>query len=119
MESLGYSLLNLVRGDLPWTHNTRHGTRKTQYDQVRIKKKRYSGADLAPNGFTWIGQMIDCARGLNFDQLPKYDLLRVLIREPDPRACLFDSPDIEIEWDISAGVPSGPCITVRSFAISI
>ncbi|KAF9517513.1 hypothetical protein BS47DRAFT_1290872 [Hydnum rufescens UP504] len=48
MKSLGYSLLNLVQGGLPWTYNTRHGTRKTKYDQVRIKKKRYSGADLPP-----------------------------------------------------------------------
>lgn len=49
IESLGYSLLHLACGNLPWMYNVWHGTRKTQYDQVRIKKLRYSGADLAPD----------------------------------------------------------------------
>ncbi|KAG2119118.1 kinase-like domain-containing protein, partial [Suillus discolor] len=50
IESLGYTLLSLARGDLPWTYNTRHGTSKNQEVQVRIKKQQFSGADMSPDG---------------------------------------------------------------------
>ncbi|KAG2065962.1 hypothetical protein BDR04DRAFT_955812, partial [Suillus decipiens] len=70
IESLGYVLLSLARRDLPWTYNTWHGTGKNREIQVRIKKERYSGTDLAPNGLPCLGQMIDHARSLKFDQLP-------------------------------------------------
>jgi hypothetical protein len=82
-----------------------------------IKKKRYNGADLAPDGFAWIGQMIDYARGLNFHQLPKYDLLHSLIREADRQACVFDSPDIQIEWDISIRFVHY-CTIIRDFYLT-
>ncbi|KAG1857303.1 hypothetical protein C8R48DRAFT_565203, partial [Suillus tomentosus] len=68
--SLGYTLLNLAVGDIPWTYNTRHGTSKNQEVQVWVKKQQHSGADVAPNGLPCSGQLIDYARSLKFDQLP-------------------------------------------------
>ncbi|KAG2072903.1 kinase-like protein [Suillus decipiens] len=76
IESLGYVLLSLAWRDLPWMYNTRHGTGNNREIQVRIKKERYSGTDLAPDGLPCLGQMIDHARSLKFDQLPDYELLR-------------------------------------------
>jgi hypothetical protein len=81
-------------------YNIQHGTRKTQHDQVRIKKQPYSGADLAPDGLSCIGEMIDHARSLNFDQLPNYELLRSQIRETRERAGLLDSS--AVDWNIPA-----------------
>jgi hypothetical protein len=56
VESLGYTFLNLARGDLPWSYNVLHGTKNTQHDQVRIKKQRYSGADLPLMDYLALGR---------------------------------------------------------------
>src|SRR6202167_4144965 len=106
IESLGYSLLHLASGDLPWFYNVLHGTRKTQYDQVWIKKQRYSGADLAPDGLTFIGDMIDYARSLNFDELPNYELFRSQIQETRERIGLLDS--FVVNWNVPSDASIGP-----------
>ncbi|KAG1847532.1 kinase-like domain-containing protein [Suillus subalutaceus] len=98
IESLGYVLTSLARGDLPWTYNTRHGTSKDREVQVRIKKRQYSGTDLAPNELPCFGQVIDYARNLKFEQLPDYELLRLQIQETRALAGLLDSA--MIKWDI-------------------
>ena len=72
MMCLGYSLLNLACADFPLSYNVHHGTRKTWHNQVQIKKQQYSGTDLAPDGLTCIGEMIDYACSL---KLPNYNLL--------------------------------------------
>ena len=105
MESLGYSLLSLARGDLPWTYNIHHGTRKIRHDQVRVKKQRYSGADLAPDRLPCIGEMIDYARSLKFGQLPNYELLRSQVRKTRQQAGLLGS--FAVEWHVPAGTSSG------------
>ncbi|KAG0706732.1 kinase-like domain-containing protein, partial [Suillus ampliporus] len=64
IESLGYALLSLTRGDPPWIYNTQHGTNKGQEGQVRIKKQKCSGTDLAPDGLPCFGQMVDYAHSL-------------------------------------------------------
>ena len=106
IEFLGYSLLHLASGDLPWFYNVWHGTRKTQYDQVWIKKQRYSGADLAPDGLSFIGAMIDHARSLNFDELPNYKLFRLQVQEARERAGLLDS--FVVDWNIPSDALIGP-----------
>jgi hypothetical protein len=116
VESLGYSLLHLACGNLPWMYNVWHGTRRTQYDQVRIKKLRYSGADLAPDGLPFIGEMIDHARSLKFGQLPDYDLLRSKIRETRERAGLLKS--CAVEWPIMVKAAPGSFIMIFPCRIS-
>ena len=98
VESLGYSLLHLISGVLPWLYNVLHGTRKTQHDQVRIKKQRHNGASLAPGGMPCIGEMVDYARSLNIDQLPNYDLLRSQIHRNRKQAALLDLATVE--WHV-------------------
>ncbi|KIM84488.1 hypothetical protein PILCRDRAFT_384823 [Piloderma croceum F 1598] len=121
IESLGYSLLHLAIGNLPWMYNVRHGTKKTQHDQVRIKKQLHSGAYLAPDGLSCIGKMIDHARSLKFNQLPNYELLSSQIRETSERAGLLDSS--AVDWNIPADasfddrspcpVPNDPTFALR------
>ena len=84
IESLGYSLLHLASGDLPWFHNVLHRTRKTRHD----------------------GGMIDYARSLNFDELPNYELLRSQVQETRERAGLSDS--FAVDWHITADASIGP-----------
>jgi hypothetical protein len=48
IERLGYSLLHLAIGDLPWMYNVRHRTRKAQYDQVLIIKNSDTVAPTLP-----------------------------------------------------------------------
>ncbi|KAG2345119.1 kinase-like protein [Suillus weaverae] len=119
IESLGYALLSLARGDLPWTYNTRHGTSKDREVQVRVKKRRYSGADLASNGLTCLGQMIDYARSLKFDQLPDYELLRLQIQETRALAGLLDPATIKwnIPTEASSDSPSRPLIRDDTFPL--
>ncbi|KAG1902983.1 kinase-like domain-containing protein [Suillus fuscotomentosus] len=119
IESLGYTLLSLARGDLPWTYNTQHGTRKNQEVQVRIKKQQFSGADMAPDGLPCFGQMIDYARSLKFNQLPDYELLRLQIQETRALAGLLDPA--KINWNIPAEVlsdsPSCPLTCVDTISL--
>ncbi|KAG1857268.1 kinase-like domain-containing protein [Suillus tomentosus] len=119
IESLGYTLVSLARGDLPWTYNTRHGTSKNQEVQVRIKKQQFSGADMSPDGLPCIGQMIDYARSLKFDQLPDYELLRLQIQETRALAGLLDPATIN--WNIPAEAlsdsPSLPRICVDTIPL--
>ncbi|KAG0698070.1 kinase-like domain-containing protein [Suillus ampliporus] len=67
IESLGYVLFSIAQGDLPWTHNVQHGTRRTRQDQVRIKSSDISALTLPPMGYLVFGQMVDYARSLKFD----------------------------------------------------
>ena len=112
IESLGYLLLILALGDLPWTYNVQYGTRKTRHNQVRIKKQRHSGANLVPDGLPFIGEMIDYARSLNFDQSPDYELLRSKIRETRARAGILASS--AVEWHIPVKASSGLLISLFS-----
>jgi hypothetical protein len=114
VESLGYSLVSLACGGLPWTYNVHHGTRETQHDQVQIKKQRYSGADLATNRLPCIGEMTDYARSLKFDQLPNYELLHSQIRKTRQWAGLLDS--FTVKWHLPAEASS---VAPSSFTIGL
>lgn len=55
---------------------------------------------MSPDGLPCIGQMIDYARSLKFDQLPDYELLRFKIQETRALAGLLDPATIN--WNIPA-----------------
>ncbi|CAE6491813.1 unnamed protein product [Rhizoctonia solani] len=72
MESLAYTLLFLLRGSLPWSHYTRHGTVHGRIRQVYEQKRRHGGSQLAaglPNEF---GELLDYARSLSPGEFPNY-----------------------------------------------
>jgi len=65
--------------------------------QHSTRNKQESGSS---NGLPCIGQMIDYARSLKFDQLPDYELLRFKIQETRALAGLLDPATIN--WNIPA-----------------
>ncbi|KAG9093974.1 hypothetical protein FS749_013352 [Ceratobasidium sp. UAMH 11750] len=72
LASLAYSLLWLLRGSLPWSHCSKHGTRLGRIRQVYKQKIRYNGLRLAaelPDEFGWL---VDHARCLSADEIPDY-----------------------------------------------
>ncbi|KAI9316891.1 kinase-like domain-containing protein [Dichotomocladium elegans] len=80
MESLGYVLVDLATGSLPWTgiqaRNSKEG-----WDRMRHLKESLPLAELCeglPVGFM---EWIEYTRQLQFSDQPNYDYLRRLLRE--------------------------------------
>jgi len=76
LESLGYTLLDLSVGVLPWSYIASHGVKKARQTQVLLKKERSSGVELAPEGLPFVGDIIDYARKAGGSQSLDYAWLR-------------------------------------------
>jgi hypothetical protein len=79
LESLAYTLLYLLRGDLPWK-KVEHGTVLGRLAQVREKKRSWSGSRLAEGYPPVFGLLLDYARNLDFRECPDYTYLRTQFR---------------------------------------
>ncbi|KAI7849762.1 kinase-like domain-containing protein [Circinella umbellata] len=80
IESLGYLLLELTLGSLPWTGIQARNS-KAGWDRMKELKEETVLSDLCtglPRGFL---QFIEYARGLRFSDQPDYDYLRQLMRD--------------------------------------
>ncbi|CAG8666386.1 24043_t:CDS:2 [Gigaspora margarita] len=80
MESLGYVLLELLRGDLPWAGVTARNSRQGWAKMLKIKEEipldeLYEGL---PKGFMLYLQN---ARNLQYDEEPDYNRLRKLLAD--------------------------------------
>ncbi|KAG8700077.1 hypothetical protein FRC11_013231 [Ceratobasidium sp. 423] len=72
LESLAYTLICLLRGSLPWSYYTKHGTILGRIRQVRAQKQSLTGSRLTiglPNEF---GELVDYARSLSAGEIPDY-----------------------------------------------
>jgi len=80
LESLGYMLIYLARGQLPW-QGMKANSRKEFYDLILEKKMRTPVEvlckDLPPEFATYLNY----CRALLFDEKPEYSLLRKLFRK--------------------------------------
>ncbi|QRV96203.1 kinase domain protein [Ceratobasidium sp. AG-Ba] len=81
LESLGLSLIFLLRGDLPWSHYLNHGSVRGRLRQVYEQKKIYNGQRLAHGLPSEFGQLIDYARSLSDYAIPDYDEWRRRFRQ--------------------------------------
>ncbi|CUA68679.1 Casein kinase I [Rhizoctonia solani] len=72
LESSAYTLLYLLRGSLPWSHYTRHGTVYGRIRQVYKQKQRLGGSELAAGLPDEFGELVDYARFLSPEELPRY-----------------------------------------------
>ncbi|CUA68682.1 Casein kinase I [Rhizoctonia solani] len=72
LESLAYTFLFLLRGNLPWSDYTVHGTVYGQIRQVREQKRRRTGSDLAVGLPIEFGELVDYARLLPAHEMPNY-----------------------------------------------
>ncbi|KAG9096667.1 hypothetical protein FRC06_008437 [Ceratobasidium sp. 370] len=73
LESLAYTLLWLLRGGLPWTYYTQHGTKFGRIRQVYEQKKRHNGSTLAAGLPADFGALVDYARSLEITEKPSYN----------------------------------------------
>jgi hypothetical protein len=73
LESLAYTLLFLLLGNLPWQqYKGQSGTRAGYIKHVREKKRQWSGRRLGQGLAKEFGELLDYARALEFDAKPDY-----------------------------------------------
>ncbi|KAI0065629.1 kinase-like protein, partial [Artomyces pyxidatus] len=76
LESLGYTLLYLLRGELPWTRLEGHSTVLANAAHIRQKKYAWTGSGLAQGLPREFGQLVDYARSLQYHDTIDYDGFR-------------------------------------------
>jgi serine/threonine protein kinase len=80
LESLGYVLLYLLQGKLPWQNQ--QGTRREKYSKMQAgKEASLKDQSLFRNLPPLFKQYFDYVRSLNFDDRPDYLYLRSLFRK--------------------------------------
>lgn len=77
-----YTLRYVASGDLPWMPCIHHGTARGALRQIAEQKKKHDGARWKTDGLpSALGDCLDYARALKYDQVPDYDLWRRRFRE--------------------------------------
>mmetsp|Transcript_36241 Transcript_36241/g.79105 ORF Transcript_36241/g.79105 Transcript_36241/m.79105 type:complete len:369 (+) Transcript_36241:44-1150(+) len=98
LEGLGYVLLYLLRGHLPW-QGLRAATKKEKYDKI-MKKKLSTSLEVlcegAPHQF--VAYMAYC-RSLKFEERPDYQYARRLFR--DAFVSLDYQFDLVFDWNLT------------------
>jgi len=80
LESLGYILVYLCRGDLPW-QGIRAKTKKEKYQKIMDKKISTSLEDLCKSLPDEFSAILQYARSLQFDEKPDYSSLKKAVAE--------------------------------------
>jgi hypothetical protein len=80
LESLAYTLFNLLFGCLPWSSISAHGTEHGREVQVREKKRTWGGSRLAQCCPAELGQLLDYARELKVNDPIDYAHHRAQLR---------------------------------------
>jgi serine/threonine protein kinase len=75
LESLAYTIIYLVRGDLPWTHLSAHGDHKA----VLQRKMQITVEELCEGLPAPFCQFVIHVRSLGFNQKPDYQHLRSIL----------------------------------------
>ncbi|KZT03986.1 kinase-like protein, partial [Laetiporus sulphureus 93-53] len=81
LESLAYTLLFLLRGSLPWSRYTEHGTTLGRLRQVHEQKKVHDGHRLASGLPAEFGLLVDYARSLSAGEVPDYAAWRLKFKQ--------------------------------------
>jgi casein kinase 1 alpha len=79
LESLGYLLVYLNRGSLPW-QGLRAATKSLKYEQIGEKKMAVTVEELCRGQPAEFAVFLNYCRGLKFDEAPDYEYLRLLMR---------------------------------------
>lgn len=78
VESIGYVLMYLLRGILPW-QNMKAKDTKTKYKMI-MEKKIATPADFLCKGFpSEFATFVNYAKGLKFEEKPDYKYLKSLL----------------------------------------
>ncbi|KAG9099326.1 hypothetical protein FRC06_005386 [Ceratobasidium sp. 370] len=84
LESLAYTLLFILRGDLPWTHYANHGAPVGQLRQVYAQKRKYNGTRLVVGLAAGFGELVDYAGCLPEEGIPKYAMWQGVFKRKAP-----------------------------------
>jgi serine/threonine protein kinase len=100
LESLGYVLMYLARGSLPW-QGLKADTKAKKYERIKKRKIDTSSATLC-NGFApEFERYFEYCKNLRFDDRPDYAYLRKLFRDVYVRERFDD--DQKFDWDYLPG----------------
>ncbi|KAJ5904870.1 uncharacterized protein N7473_001786 [Penicillium subrubescens] len=97
MESLGYVMLYLCRGSLPW-QGLMAATKKQKYDRI-MQKKITTPTEVLCRGFpSEFALYLNYSRSLRFDDKPDYMYLRKIFRDLFVRESLQN--DYVFDWTV-------------------
>lgn len=107
MESLGYVLMYLIRGSLPW-QGLKAATKKQKYEKIS-EKKMSTPIEVLCKGYPQeFSLYLNYSRGLRFDEAPDYTYLRKeLFRRLFTKKLNYQY-DFQFDWNLlkqSAGAP--------------
>ncbi|KDN35667.1 hypothetical protein RSAG8_11410, partial [Rhizoctonia solani AG-8 WAC10335] len=115
-ESLAYTLLWLLLGNLPWSHYAKCGTRVGRIRQVFAQKKRHTGSTLAAELPAEFGELVDYARSLSLDGKPGYAGWRRRFKKVESNA--GDATSVsERRAPQTSAVPSEPPVEVGQIVL--
>lgn len=89
LESLGYVLVYLFKGVLPW-QGIRQANKKQKYAKIRDRKQNISPRELCKDMPSQMVEYFRYVRRLEFDDRPDYSYLRSLFRKALDRKGLVD-----------------------------
>jgi casein kinase 1 alpha len=79
MESLGYVIMYLLRGSLPW-QGLKAATKKQKYERISQRKMDTTVDALTKGNAAEFAMYMNYCKGLKFDETPDYMYLRQLFR---------------------------------------
>ena len=90
LESMGYSLMYLLRGNLPW-QNLKVKSKSEKYLKILNKKKEISSKELGKNFPIEFAEILDCFKKLGYTEDPDYELYnKKLLTVLDKEKLKFD-----------------------------
>ncbi|CAG9330760.1 unnamed protein product [Blepharisma stoltei] len=112
LESLGYILVYLVKGRLPWQKSA-HKKCMGKWQKVFAIKAAVTVHELCTGCPSEFAEFLNYARSLKFDEKPKYDYLRSLLEKAKYS---LETPEYTFGWlkDSSAVLESTPKLRCRS-----
>lgn len=118
LESLGYVLVYLLSGQLPW-QGLRANNKNEKYRKIFEKKLATGTEQLCCNIPPEFSQFFSHIRNLRFEERPDYDYLRrllrnICIREQIKRDNIFDWTLLKMKEEGLSLPPSVPTITTES-----
>ena len=111
LESLGYVLVYLLRGKLPW-QGLRADTKKEKYRRILDCKLKTSLESLCHNLPSAFSVYLNYCRGLRFNETPRYEYLRGLFQVQMQEMGEVD--DGVYDWMISS-IPHAPIALLKQF----
>lgn len=97
LESLGYVLLYLLRGSLPW-QGLKADTKAKKYERVMLKKMETNASVLCEGFPAEFRRYFEYVHSLRFEDEPDYGMLRALFRDVERREGYDNDPNI-FDWD--------------------